>query len=46
MLGLCHKLGKDFGADPLFFQIGFVVWFAFTPVALIVYLFGALILVD
>lgn len=43
MLGVCNKLGEKLGLDPLIFQIGFVIWFCYNPLALVVYLLLSLI---
>ena len=37
MLGVCNKLGKKFGMNPLIFQMAFVIWFCYNPLALGVY---------
>lgn len=43
MLGVCDKLGKKSGMDPLIFQIVFVIWFFYNPLALVVYILLSLI---
>lgn len=38
MLGVCTELGKRFQVDPIFFQIGFIIWgLSSLGTALIVY---------
>jgi phage shock protein PspC (stress-responsive transcriptional regulator) len=44
MLGVCHRLGKIFGIDPLLFQILFVIWFLSNQVAFFYYLVIALVI--
>lgn len=44
MLGVCFKLGKMTGIDPVLFQVIFVIWFIHNPVALFWYFLLSLIL--
>lgn len=44
MLGVCFKLGKITGLDPIIFQFLFIIWALSDPSALFVYIFLYLIL--
>lgn len=44
MLGVCFKLGRLIGLDPIIFQILFIIWFINDPTALIWYIALSVIL--
>lgn len=44
MLGVCFRLGRMTGLDPIIFQILFIIWFFNDPMALLWYILLSVIL--